>query len=56
MQFRAKCAASISKNGAKWVLLKFEKAQGHLHGAIAKELGELEPDKTYRITIEEVEP
>jgi hypothetical protein len=52
MQFKAECAASISKNGAKYVLLKFE-PEGHLMGAIAKELGELKSGKTYRITIEE---
>jgi hypothetical protein len=57
MQFLAKCAASISKNlHTRWVLIKFEAEQGHFHGEIAKALGELQPDKTYRITIEEVSP
>jgi hypothetical protein len=56
MQFLAKCAASISKNGARWVLLKFERDQGHLHGAIVKELGELEHDATYEVTIRKVDP
>jgi hypothetical protein len=55
MQFLAKCAASISKNlHSRWVLIKFEAEQGHFTGEIAKALGELQPDKTYRITIEEV--
>jgi hypothetical protein len=55
MQFLAKCAASISKNlQTRWVLIKFEAEQGHFTGEIAKALGELQPDKTYRITIEEV--
>jgi hypothetical protein len=54
MQFKAECAASISKNGAKFVLLKFE-PECHLMGQIAKELGELKFGKTYRITIEEEE-
>jgi hypothetical protein len=52
MQFSAECAASISKNGAKYVLLKFE-PEGHLMGQISKQLGELKAGKTYRITIEE---
>jgi hypothetical protein len=52
MQFKAECAASISKNGAKYVLLKFE-PQGYLMGTIAKELGELKSGRTYKITIEE---
>lgn len=56
MKFLAKCAASISKNlERRWVLMKFEADQGHFNGEIAKKLGELEPDKTYRITIEEVD-
>ena len=56
MKFLAHCAASVSKTPeARWVLLKIEAEQGHLLGEIAKELGELNPDKTYRITIEEVE-
>jgi len=52
MQFKAECAASISKNVAKFVLLKLEQ-HGHLMGQIAKELGELKPGVTYKITIEE---
>ena len=52
MQFKAECAASISKNGAKYVLLKFE-PHGHLMGEIAKELGELKAGVTYLITIEQ---
>jgi hypothetical protein len=52
MQFKAHCAGQVSKNGSAYVLLKFE-PQGHLMGEIAKELGELEAGKTYRITIEE---
>jgi hypothetical protein len=55
MKFTAKCAASISKNPtARWVLLKLEAEKGHLLGEIAEELGKLDQDKTYRITIEEV--
>ncbi len=55
MKFLAKCAASISKNPtARWVLLKIEAEKGTIQGDIAKELGELDQDKTYRITIEEV--
>lgn len=57
MKFLAHCAASISKNAhSRWVLIKFEADQGHFNGEIAKKLGELKPDKTYRITIEEVDP
>ena len=52
MQFEAKCTASVSKNGANFVLLKFA---GHLMGEIPKQLGELKREKTYRITIEEIE-
>jgi hypothetical protein len=37
------------------VLLKFAPRTSHFIGEIAKELGELKQDKTYRITIEEVE-
>lgn len=56
MRFLAKCAASISRNqSARWVLLKLEAEKGNLFGEIAKELGELDQDKTYHITIEEVE-
>lgn len=47
MQFLAKCAASVSKNGASFVLLRFEPDQGHLIGEIAKDLGELKPEKTF---------
>jgi hypothetical protein len=55
VRFLAHCAASISKNQkSRWVLLKFEAEQGHFAGEIAQALGELKPDKTYRITIEEV--
>jgi hypothetical protein len=55
MQFKAKCAASISKNHKKnWVLIKLEEDEGELHGQIAKALGELEPDATYEITIRKV--
>jgi hypothetical protein len=54
MQFKAHCAAQVSKNGASFVLLKFE-PDSHLMGEIAKELGELQAGKTYRITIEEEE-
>jgi hypothetical protein len=54
MQFKAHCAAQVSKNGASYVLLKFE-PNGHLMGEIAKELGELTAGKTYKITIEEEE-
>jgi hypothetical protein len=53
MQFNAECTASISKNGAKYVLLKFE-PNGHLMGSIAQELGELKYGVTYRVTIEEI--
>jgi hypothetical protein len=56
MKFLAHCAASISKNHhGRWVLLKLEAEKGHLLGSIAKDLGELKQDKTYRVTIEEVE-
>jgi hypothetical protein len=54
MQFKAHCVGQISKNGASYVLLKFE-PDSHLMGEIAKELGELQAGKTYRITIEEEE-
>jgi hypothetical protein len=54
MQFRAECAGQVSKNGAAFVLLKFE-PDSHLVGEISKELGELKSGKTYRITIEEEE-
>jgi hypothetical protein len=53
MQFLAKCAASVSKNGASFVLLRFEPDQGHLIGEIAKELGELKQGRIYLIKIEE---
>ena len=54
MQFKAKCAGQVSKNGSAYVLLTFE-PNSHLVGEIAKELGELQAGKTYRITIEEEE-
>jgi hypothetical protein len=54
MQFKAHCAAQVSKNGAAFVLLKFE-PESHLMGEIAKELGELQTGKTYCVTIEEEE-
>lgn len=54
MEFVAECAAQVSKNGATYVLLKFE-PNSHLMGEIAKELGELKTGKTYRITITEEE-
>ena len=57
MQFLAKCFASIPKTvDARWVLIRVDNKQGHLHGEIAEALGTLERDKVYRITIEEVEP
>jgi hypothetical protein len=49
MQFVAKCAAVVSKNGSMFVLLKFA---GHLIGEIPKELGELEYGETYDVTIQ----
>lgn len=55
MEFVAKCAAQVSKNGETYVLLKFE-PNSHLMGEIAKELGELTAGKTYHITIVEVKP
>jgi hypothetical protein len=54
MQFMAECAASVSTNGANFVLLKFDPLEGHLQGTIAKELGELRAGATYRVTIEEI--
>jgi hypothetical protein len=57
MQFLAKCFASIPKTvDARWVLIRVDNNQGQLHGELAEALGMLERDKTYRITIEEVEP
>jgi hypothetical protein len=53
MQFSARCAAVVSKNGASMVLLKFDPLPGHLMGEIPKQIGELKDGKTYRITIEE---
>jgi hypothetical protein len=60
VKFLAHCRASIAKNlpnnrDARWVLLEFEAEHGHFIGQVAKALGELKPDKTYRITIEEVD-
>jgi hypothetical protein len=54
MQFKAECTASLSKNGASYVLLRFA-PDSHLMGEVSKELGELRAGKTYRITIEEEE-
>jgi hypothetical protein len=57
MKFRAHCGASLCKNqGHRWVLLMFEAKKGNFLGEIAEELGKLEQDKTYKITIEEVDP
>jgi hypothetical protein len=53
MQFKARCDAVISKNGTSYVLLRFGSEGNHLIGEIAKEFGELEAAKTYRITIVE---
>jgi len=56
MQFLAKCFASIPKTvDARWVLIRVDNNQGQLHGELAEALGTLERDKTYRITIEEVD-
>jgi hypothetical protein len=52
IQFCATCAAATPKNGATYVLLRFE-PDSHLMGQVSKELGELEVGKTYKITIEE---
>lgn len=54
MEFVAECAASVAKNGARFVLLKFE-PKGYLMGQIEKEFGELKAGKKYRITITEEE-
>jgi len=35
-------------------LIEFKPDIGDSHGQVIKALGELKPDKTYRITIEEV--
>jgi hypothetical protein len=55
MQFKAHCAAQVSSNGSNYVLIRFQPGDSHLEGKIAKELGELKPGRTYRITIEEEE-
>lgn len=54
MQFNAECAASVSTNGANYVLLKFDPLESHLTGKISKALGELKAGATYRVTIEEI--
>jgi hypothetical protein len=51
MQFKARCDAVISKNGASYVLLRFAPEPSHFIGEIAKELGELEQGKTYIVTL-----
>ena len=50
MQFIAECSATVQKNGAMFVLLKFT---GHLIGEIPKELGQLKQGQAYEITIKE---
>ena len=54
IQFCAACVAATPKNGATYVLLRFE-PDSHLMGQVSKELGEIQVGKTYRITIEEEE-
>lgn len=54
MNIKAKCAATMPTGDGLWVLLKFDPEPGHLLGQIPAELGRLEPDKTYRILIEEI--
>jgi len=56
MQFRAKCAATVTFNDgdSAMVLLRFDHVKpGHLQGEMPREIGELGQGKTYRITIEE---
>jgi hypothetical protein len=56
MNFFAKCFASIPKTAeVRWVLIRIDNKGGQLHGELAEAIGTLERDKTYRITIEEVD-
>jgi hypothetical protein len=54
MKFLAECAASVSTNGANYVLLKFAPLESHLTGRIAKELGELERGEIYEVVIRKI--
>lgn len=57
MVFEATCAAAVAKNGSVMVLLKFDAPKsGHLMGELPIDLGQLERDVLYRVTIERVEP